>query len=210
MKRILWLVLVVLLAVTGGLPVGAEGIGGEAYDYFPLIPMNIWLYKVSLTEEKVFSQLVVVNGQTGQDIKTTVFFNKTPVMEVTYIYNEDGLFRTKQISAEGVETLNPKQMVLASKLAVGTGWDWKAADGQAKETTKVIGFEEVIVPAGTFQTLLVQYEGVDKSGAEFREKAWFAKGVGYVKAVTVIGGETITKELVGYGELTPVDEVDKN
>lgn len=172
--------------------------GGEAFEYFPLKAQNYWAYKVSLPDNKAYSQIVLVNSSVGQDIRAVVFINQIPQMEVVYKLNEQGLFRTKQISAEGVITLNPMQLVLASKLNPGSVWSWEAADTKGKETAKVVGFEKVTVPVGTFEALLLEYEGVYNDGTVYFEKTWFVKGVGYVKVVSTAGDMTITKELLEY------------
>jgi hypothetical protein len=176
----------------------AEGVGGEATLYFPLKVNNVWSYKVTLPNNEVYSQILIVNSQVGQDIRVGVLINRMPFAEVIYSINEEGLFRTKQISAQGVEVIEPKQMVLAAKNNADQVWNWEAADTGEKESIKVIGFEKVTVPVGTFEALLVQYEGVYKDGKAYLEKTWFVKDIGYVKATTTIDGQTIIKELVEY------------
>jgi hypothetical protein len=176
----------------------AEGVGGEATLYFPLKVNNVWSYKVTLPNNEVYSQILIVNSQVGQDIRVGVLINRMPFAEVIYSINEEGLFRTKQISAQGVEVIEPKQMVLAAKNNADQVWNWEAADTGEKESIKVIGFEKVTVPVGAFEALLVQYEGVYKDGKAYLEKTWFVKDIGYVKATTTIDGQTIIKELVEY------------
>lgn len=176
----------------------AEDIGGEAIRYFPLKAQNAWSYKVTLPNNESYSQILVVNSQFGQDIRVVVLINQMPWMEVVYSVNDEGLFRTKQISAQGVETIEPKQMVLAAKMDEDQVWTWEAADAKSKETVKVTGFEKVTVPAGTFEAIVVQYEGVYKDGAAYLEKTWFVKDVGYVKVASTIDGQTVIKELLEY------------
>jgi hypothetical protein len=176
----------------------AKGIGGEATLYFPLKVNNIWSYKVTLPNNEYYSQIMIVNSQVGQDIRVGVLINRMPFAEVIYSVNEEGLFRAKQISAQGVEVIEPKQMVLAAKIKADQVWNWEAADGREKESVKVIGFEKVTVPVGSFEALLVQYEGVYKNGKAYLDRTWFVKDVGYVKATTTIDGQTIIKELVEY------------
>lgn len=197
-RHLIRLVAVFLILIVTSWPVLAIDDGGDALEYFPLKARNYWAYKMSLPDNKVYSQIVLVNSNSGQDIRTVVIINQMPQMEVVYKLNEQGLFRTKQISAEGVNTLKPMQTVLPSKLAPGSVWNWEANEGAGKEVAKVVGFEKVTVPVGTFEALLVLYEGVFDDGAAYSEKTWFVKGVGYVKAVTTIGETTITKELLEY------------
>ncbi len=191
-------ILAVILLSIGTWVVLAEDTGGEAIEYFPLKEKNFWAYKISLPNNETYSQIVAVNSQIGQNIRAVVLINQMPWMEIAYIVNEEGLFRTKQISAQGVEVIEPRQMVLASKLNAGVNWNWEAADQKGKETARVIGKEKVTVPVGTFDALLVQYEGVYKDGTVYLEKTWFVKGIGYIKVESSAGDQTITKELVEY------------
>ena len=198
-RHLISLLAVLLMLIIVDWPVLATiDVGGEALEYFPLKARNYWAYKVSLPDNKAYSQIVLVNSNSGQDIRTVVFINQMPQMEVVYKSDGQGLFRTKQISAEGVNTLSPMQTVLPSEVSLGSVWSWEATEGPGKEIAKVVSFEKVTVPVGTFEALLVQYEGVFNDGVAYSEKTWFVKGVGYVKAVTTVGGTTITKELLDY------------
>lgn len=198
MKKVGVLCILALMFISFGVLIVFAVDGGEAVEYFPLKVKNIWSYKVDLPNNEAYSQMVLVNSQTGQDIRAMVLINEMPWMEVLYTVNEEGLFRTKQINAQGVEVIEPKQLVLPSKFSPGISWHWEAADGKGKETAKVIGFEKVTVPAGTFEALLVQYEGVYKDGTAYLEKTWFAKGVGYVKVESSAADQSVTKELLEY------------
>lgn len=199
MKKVFMIQLItIFLVIMGGWTVLAADVGGEAFEYFPLKSQNYWAYKVSLPDNQAYSQVVLVNSNLGQDIKVMVIINQIPRMEVAYLLNEQGLFRTKQISAEGVVTLKPMQLVLAAKLEPGMSWNWEAVEAAGKETARVIGFEKVSVPAGTFKALLVEYEGVYDDGTAYLERTWFVKGVGYVKVTSTMAGTTITKELLEY------------
>jgi len=96
----------VLLTVCNWIALAGD-VGGEAIQYFPLKAKNIWSYKVTLPNNETYSQILVVNSQVGQDIRVMVLLNRMPWMEVIYSINEEGLFRTKQISAQGVEVIEP-------------------------------------------------------------------------------------------------------
>ena len=87
------------------------------------------------------------------------------------------------------------QPLLIPKMSVGASWKWESADKKRRESSKVVGTEKVTVPAGTFETLVVQYEGVSDSGKAYLDKTWYAKGIGYVKDVMTIDGKATTLEL---------------
>lgn len=197
-KKYMKSLIIILLLAMGTQGAFAADNGGDAFEYFPLKTQNFWSYKVTLPNDEVYSQVLFVNNQVGQDIKVVILINQMPWMEVGYLLNEQGLFRTKQISGEGVTTIEPKQLVLASKLDPGISWNWDAADQKGKETAKVVGYEKVTVTAGAFEALLVQYEGVYSDGTAYLEKTWFVKGIGYVKVVSTSAGMTTTKELLEY------------
>ena len=67
-----------------------------------------------------------------------------------------------------------------------------------KETSKVLATEKVTVAAGTFETLLIQCQGIDDKGVAYDEKTWYAKGIGYVKDENLIEGKTYISELTEY------------
>lgn len=97
------------------------------------------------------------------------------------------------VSAEGLTLLqfgnraiDPPTPVLRLPAKAGDTWEWAApkADGVPARKTKfkVVGEEEVDVPAGKFKAIHVEQE-VEANGRTVRYEEWYAAEVGLVKKV---------------------------
>ena len=86
----------------------------------------------------------------------------------------------------GNREIDPPTPVLRLPAKAGDTWDWAAAaaDGVPARKTKfkVVGEEEVEVPAGKFKAIHVEQE-VEANGKTVRFEEWYAPNVGLVKKV---------------------------
>jgi hypothetical protein len=197
-KMFVFVVMVVSLAIGGLMVFGADSNAAAAY--FPLNTGNIWIYKVSMKGQTgSFLQKIKVTDPENGNLKIIVYDPKdNPLAFISYLENEKGIFKIKQMSPSGVEEYQPLWQVLSSKMNVGATWGWESKDHKMKETSNVLATEKITVAAGTFETILIQCEGVDNKGSAYFEKTWYAKGVGYVKDETTIDGKTSITELSEY------------
>ena len=172
---------VVTLMIGGVMVFGANS--GDVAVYFPLNPGNSWTYKVRMAGgTNSIQQKVKVTEPDNGNPEIVVYDQKNnPLAFIYYIENGQGLFKTKQMGPSGVLEFHPTWLVLSSKMNVGATWSWESSDHKMKEASKVLDTEKVTVAAGTFETLLIQCEGIDEKGTAYVEKTWYAKGVGYVK-----------------------------
>jgi hypothetical protein len=88
----------------------------------------------------------------------------------------------------GNQPIDPPTPVLRIPAKAGGTWDWEAApaDGvpQQKLKFRVVGEEEVEVPAGKFRAIRVEQEReVNRKTAPARFEEWYAPEVGLVKKV---------------------------
>jgi hypothetical protein len=192
---------ILLLAITLSLGIyyaWAAEPGSDGPGYYPLKTGNKWLYKETAPDGTVIRHLEeVLDG--GQDaVRVGMSLNENPFAEIHYRLTDDGIFKIKMISAYGVDEAKPYQKVLPATIKTGYAWNWKSESKKAKETAKIVGFEKVTVPAGTFDAVLVRYEGNAEDETVYTEKTWFVAGIGYVKSVSVVNGETTTLELADY------------
>lgn len=86
----------------------------------------------------------------------------------------------------GNRSIDPPRPELRLPAKAGDAWDWEAASADGAPTRKlkfkVIGEEEVEVPAGKFKAIRVEQESeVNGKTAKFEE--WYAPNVGLVKKV---------------------------
>ena len=102
---------------------------------------------------------------------------------------------------EGLEArYEPAKQYLQNPLVAGFKWDWQGMDytqAEVTESSKVIGFEKVIVPAGTFRAMKVVSE-VTGGAAVMTKTYWYADGVGLLKTTTEAGQTKYGSELVDY------------
>ena len=171
---------------------------GDAEAYYPMKTGSLWSYKVTLPDKTTYSQIMEVSDPDDKYIRQVAYVNNQPAAIAYFIQNEQGILKTKEIYASGTLKFEPMQMVLPANLKVGSTWSWLSVDQKAKETGIVVAEEKVTVTAGTFDTILIQSDGVDKDGVAYVDRTWFAKGIGYVKNEVVANGETVTRELVEY------------
>ncbi len=201
MSKRTWLVIVtvlIALSAVGGLIVLAAN-AGDAAVYFPLKPGNTWNYKLTIGgEQNIFLQKVKVSNPENGNPKVIVYNNDTPYYYVYYLENERGLYKTRAMSPAGIDEYKPNWLVLSYNMKVGSIWKWESEDHKMKESTKVIAIEKVTVSAGTFDTVLIQSEGVNGAGDSYSVKSWYAKNIGLVKDETTIKGTLQKSELVSY------------
>jgi len=107
----------------------------------------------------------------------------------------------------GNQSVDPPRPLLRLAAKAGDTWDWEAAPVEGfqsrKYKFKVIGDEEVEVPAGKFKAILVEHETeVNGKNAKFEE--WYAPKVGLVKKVYHHLGAT--KQVMELKSFTPGEE----
>lgn len=111
----------------------------------------------------------------------------------SYFRVEDGVLlclKRLQGAAEHVKEflLSPPQRFLPGAPTVGQEWSWAGKSGPSSgtQTFKVLRAEDVTLPAGTFQTLVVESEFVGEDDSRGKTTRWLAKGVGIVKEISEV------------------------
>ena len=105
--------------------------------------------------------------------------------------DERGINCRARLGVEGeMINLNPPQTIVAAPLEVGTAWDFegKAGEAEVRQHYRVVGKEEVIVPAGKFNALHIY--GEQTMPNRMTIDRWFVPGTGIVKDVTSTRSET--------------------
>jgi hypothetical protein len=196
--------LIVIIMV--GLAFGISGImvfgagSNDAQAYFPLKTGNTWIYQLTLSgSSKTIQQKIKVSDPEDGNPKLIVYDpNANPQIFVYYVENQQGLFKAKEMYTTGIFQYKPLWQVLGAKINIGASWSWESEDHKMRETAKVTAAEKVTVPAGTFETILIEYSGISQNGAAYTDKTWYAKGVGYVKDELNMDGKTLTSQLSEY------------
>lgn len=174
------------------LTLSAQEAGGppKSTPYYPLKKGAVWTYKTVGGE---LSMKVVDDAGGKWKIETTAGGKATAVEVVGA--SEQGLVRYE------VNGLKADSPVLFFK------WDAKDKDewlvdtkvsGQALKGKFSTKTAKIKVPAGEYETLVVEAKDLEVGGAKSNVTYWFAKDVGIVKLSFAIGGQDIVLELQKY------------
>jgi hypothetical protein len=188
-------------------PVAAD-IASDAY--FPMEKGFSWVYDtLNKQDNKHFDMKVVIDGPWDENKQVGMILtqkDKRGKMREFLLKNEKGVFIYKLGLSKGytpeVDTkFTPAVPRVIYPLEPGTKVHWEGrlkvvwVDKHIIFDGKVVGFEDVIVPAGTFHCIKLHYhQKRDKEVVD--EDAWYAQGVGQVK---YDGGQYV-KELKSYSK----------
>jgi hypothetical protein len=180
-------------------------------DYFPLRAGDWWKYKSTATTGTSEFTIKVLKADKQAD-GTTLFEVETvagtrPVIHDWYSKPPGWVHVHKQLYLANSMTADftPVRQYLKNPLGAGAEWSWKGKGmmGVAiDETSKVVGAEEVVVPAGKFQAMKVATT-VLQGSATVSKTYWYANWIGLVKSMTETGGVKSTTELIDYSFKKP-------
>jgi hypothetical protein len=173
-----------------------------AGDYFPLRVGDSWTYRN--TEEGGYTLKVLSEEpHTGSASRFVVELN-SGVKIIHKFSKVEGwvLFHSESYPEhEGLQaTYDPPKQYLPNPLVVGREWRWTGKDPtqvEHQESSKVVGMEEVTVPAGKFRAMKVVTE-ITGGGAAKTVTNWYADGVGLVKSTTDGGQIKYGSQLTDY------------
>ena len=184
-----------LVLLLGARAAPAQPPGSRSTDYHPLNKGARWTYKVGEQEVVVlvagterFNDEDCVRVETrGGDVFTT---------DELFAVRADGLYRV-QARRSGIV---PPVKVLPNPVKAGDTW---AVNSKLDNQTAIKGTfavksdrEQVKVPAGAFDTVLVEGRDIDVAGVKMTMRIWFAKNVGIVKQeVQIQANEAVVLEL---------------
>jgi hypothetical protein len=171
-------------------------------DYFPLRVGDSWTYRNS--EEGGYTLKVLSEEpQEGGPARYVVELRSGVVIQ--NIFSRAGgwvLFHAQSYPEhEGLKaTYEPPKQYLPNPLVAGQKWDWTAKDPsqvEHRESSRVVGFENVTVAAGKFRAMKIVSE-VNSGSALMTKTNWYADGVGLVKSTTESGQIKYGSELTDY------------
>jgi hypothetical protein len=183
-------------------------------DYFPLRVSDWWKYKTTTADGKQSEfTLKVINAekQPDESIRYQIDTNSAVVIHDWYGKPKGLVLRYKEQFGDNnnlVANYDPVYQYLKNPLVKDDTWDWagKGMSGvDIKESSKVSGPEEVIVPAGKFSAMKV-VTNLTQGGANITKTYWFADWVGMIKGKTESSGITSVSELVDYSFKKPPTE----
>jgi hypothetical protein len=173
-----------------------------ARDYFPLRVGDTWTYRNSeegeytlkvLSEEPRGSEPVRYTVELVSGVKILNTYSKVPGWVL--------LHGQRYVEHEGLEAkYEPALQYLANPLVAGQKWESVGKDPtqvEYRESSRVIGSENVTVAAGKFRAMKVVTE-ITGGGASKTRTNWYADGVGLVKSTTKAGQIRYGSELTEY------------
>lgn len=172
-----------------------------AADFFPLRVGDSWTYRNS--EEGGYTLRVLrEEPQTGGPSRFVVEVSSGVKILSTFSKAEGWVWLHFEQYVEHealVRKYDPPRQYLPNPLVPGQKWEWSGLDPtQTKhnESNRVVGIEEVTVPAGKFRAVKVIS---NISGTTSMTKTyWYADGVGLVKTTTEGGQIKYGSELTDY------------
>src|SRR6266404_3090346 len=171
-------------------------------DYFPLRVGDSWTYRN--TEEGGYTRKVLSEEpQEGGPVRYVVEIRSGVIIQ--NLFSKAGgwvLFHAESyLEHEGLKaTYEPPKQYLPNPLVAGQKWEWTGKDPtqvEHHESSRVVGFENVTVPAGKFRAIKVVSE-VSGGSSPITRTNWYADGVGLVKSTTQGGQIKYGSELTDY------------
>jgi hypothetical protein len=171
-------------------------------DYFPLRVGDSWTYRNSEAGGytlKVLSE----EAQEGGPVRYLVEFRSEVIIQNVYSKVSGWvLFHAENYPEhEGLKAnYEPPKQYLPNPLVAGQKWEWTGKDPtqmEHHESSRVVGFENVTVPAGKFRAMKVVSE-VSGGAIPKIKTNWYADGVGLVKTTTEGGQIKYGSELTDY------------
>lgn len=174
-----------------------------AQDYFPLRVGDSWTYRTS-ADSSEFTVKVLSEEKQADGTIAYLLERKAGALVHTWYSKANGwvnILREAYPEHEGLMVHHDKpKLLLKVPLAPGAKWTWAGKSTtlvDMTESSKVVGFERVVVPAGTFRAMKVETQISEGAGALLRT-FWYADGVGLIKTWSEAGQIKYGFELVDY------------
>jgi len=168
-------------------------------NYYPLKEGNKWYYRMEAGEKtfQVVTQLTKVENSSVKGM-----FRLEMSIDGKVLGSEDlTVDKTGVLRHAFNDTQFPTPVtVVRFPVKEGDTWEQTVAAGgdEMKLKGKVIGEEEIEVPAGKFKALRVQIEASGEQSETLTVTYWFARNAGIVKQTLEVGDEQIVFELEKY------------
>ena len=180
-------------------------------DYFPLRADDSWTYRNTSDDSRYTLKVVSVEKQ--EDGSTRYEVELLAGVQVRKFFSKPAgwvlLHAERYPEHEGLEVkYEPPKQYLPNPLVPGFKWEWSGKDYTQMEFTeknRVVGFENVTVPAGKFRAMKVVSEVTGASSPKIKTD-WYANGIGLVKTTTEAGPYKYGSELVDYSFKKPAKQ----
>ncbi|MCE9533987.1 MAG: hypothetical protein K8T89_23125 [Planctomycetes bacterium] len=178
----------------------------DLQDYYPMKVGMVWTYKLVGIEDRFVATVTKeekVGDQNCSVIEGKLKGNVIAKEHVAML--NDGLFRFKFSDQNVQNNIEPAICFIKGGIKKGDTWkqDYKFGDTKMS-VTYTMDVEDVEVPAGKYKdTILIRASAIDKADEKetvTKTTIWYAKGVGMVKQVILLGDQRITLDLEKFEE----------
>jgi hypothetical protein len=201
-------------------PVGPTLLAAPAQaNYFPLKVGTKWHYRWEETSSGAkgpqVQQVSEVETIDGRAVLARLDVIERGVVSLTEYVSNTALGISRHRA--NLIDVSPPLRLLSFPVEAGESWasEIKIGDLEGKVTSRVVGREEVEVPAGKYNTVMVKVEIEWVGGEKWRFTIWFAAGTGVVKETVIIWQQPswleasvttvgLTAPPLGYGPLHAV------
>jgi hypothetical protein len=163
----------------------------QSSEYYPLKVGTTWTYKVmGQTISIKVAKHEKYNGVMCAVLETSAGGKVVATEHISVA--KDGIYRHSMAGNKA------DPAVRFIKLPIKKGESWKIESkigGQDLKVSYTAGEDEITVPAGKYKTITTQTNEFEAGGQKITAKIWYAKGVGMVKTVMELAGNTVTLEL---------------
>lgn len=194
--------LIALAMLLSALGAAAQKPKPAAADYFPLRVGDSWTYR-GVDGDTEYS-IKVISEEKQADGTLRYLVEKLAGAKIQTLFSKTSdwvlMHSERYPDHEGLRAkYEPARQYLQNPLVAGSKWEWNGKDytqTEVRESNKVVGFENITVPAGKFRAMKVVSE---ITGAGRMTKTyWYADGVGLVKTTTDGGQIKYGSELKDY------------
>jgi hypothetical protein len=200
--RTLAAITLVILALGSGAAARKPKPAKPDTDYFPLRAGDSWTYRNS--ESGGYSLKVLSDEpQQGGTVRYVVELRSEVIIQNVFSKAAGWVLLHSESypEHEGLKaTHEPPKQYLPSPPVVGQKWEWTGKDPtqmERHEKNRVVGFENITVPAGKFRALKVTSE-IAGGAIPMTKTSWYAPDVGLVKSTTEGGQIKYGSELTDY------------
>ena len=174
-----------------------------AGDFFPLRVGDSWNYRNTSGDSQY--SVKVLNEEKQGDGSSRYEVELLAGVQIRKFFSKPSgwvlLHAERYPEHEGLEAkYEPPKQYLQNPLVPKFKWEWRGKDytnTEVTESSEVIGFENVSVPAGKFRAMKIVSK-VTGGAAVMTKTYWYADGVGLVKTTTDAGEIKYGSELIDY------------
>jgi hypothetical protein len=172
-------------------------------DYCPFSKGNTWVYQGHMFNNVVeFKQEIIEESKKNNTTSFVMTSTANDVVLLNTLYfnkKNDSLILYKKRSLKGEEiSYNPARTEMLCHAQVGDSWSWQSIDNIDYLNYQVIKTENISVPAGNFESIVIKFSGKLEGSEVHDSYYWFANNIGSIKEEINTNKAILIRELTNY------------